>query len=236
MAIAYILPGSHYYRAMATDPALKRAYHYLDRKWHHNARDRLAAAIVIGAGLAVLAGMVWHPAYAPLVGWSSAALVYNGLTWFGIWRMNPFETKAHATEALPSTVGIHLLLVCAAFASLVGIALLIIQSPTSRTAVAVVTLLTIVASWLTIQTIYTLRYAREYYNYGGGIDFNSDENPQYSDFAYLGFTIGMSYAISDNDFNTKEFRKMALSHSLLAYLFGTVFVAALVNILASLGS
>lgn len=206
----------------------------LQRKWHHDARRRLIVAMIFGIATSIPVGAFWHPAYIPLVGWSVTALVYAALTWFGIWPMDSEQTAIYATREIPGSPTVHLLLQLAAFASLGGIGLLVFQSPTSPLAAAAVTLITVLSSWIVVQTIYTLRYARHYYSHGGGIDFHNDGNPQYSDFAYVATTVGMSYAISDTDVSTKEFRKIALGHALLAYIFGTVFVAALVNILAGL--
>jgi uncharacterized membrane protein len=80
-----------------------------------------------------------------------------------------------------------------------------------------------------------LRYARLYYTGpDGGIDFNEDGRPQYSDFAYLAFTIGMTFQASDTDLTTKEIRATALPHALLAYLFGAIIIATTINLLAGL--
>ncbi len=68
----------------------------------------------------------------------------------------------------------------------------------------------------------------------GGIDFNEDDKPCYADFAYLAFTIGMTYQVSDTDLTTKEIRHTALRHALLSYLFGTVIIAATINLAAGL--
>ena len=63
---------------------------------------------------------------------------------------------------------------------------------------------------------------------------NNDERPCFSDFAYLAFTIGMTYQVSDTDLTTKGFRRLALRHALLSYLFGTVIIAATINLVAGL--
>jgi uncharacterized membrane protein len=202
--------------------------------WHHDARQRLAAAVVFGLLVAAAIWIFWDAMYAPLIGWSAMALMYDALTWYGIWPMNPQQTAANARREIPQNRSIHILLLLAAFASLGGIGLLVFHSQNDL-ASAAVTLLTVIASWVTVQTIYTLRYARHYYEHDQKVlNFNNDDPPQYSDFAYVATTVGMSYAISDTNAATSDFRKMSLGHALLAYLFGTVFVAALVNILAGL--
>ncbi|MEO7556753.1 MAG: DUF1345 domain-containing protein, partial [Acidimicrobiales bacterium] len=67
-----------------------------------------------------------------------------------------------------------------------------------------------------------------------GIDFNDDAEPDYRDFAYLAFTIGMTYQVSDTDLKTKEIRRTALRHALLSYVFGTAIIAVMINVVAGL--
>ena len=91
----------------------------------------------------------------------------------------------------------------------------------------------VLTSWAAIHTVFALRYARLFFaDYAGGIDFHQAEAPRYSDFAYLAFAVGMSFAISDTDLASWRMRRHALRHALLAYLFGTVIIALIVNITA----
>ena len=86
-----------------------------------------------------------------------------------------------------------------------------------------------------VQTVFTLRYARLYYGgFAGGIDFNEDDPPDYRDFSYLAVTIGMTYQVSDTNLGAKAIRRTATRHALLSYLFGTVVVAVMINVVASL--
>jgi uncharacterized membrane protein len=66
------------------------------------------------------------------------------------------------------------------------------------------------------------------------VDFNQDDPPRYADFAYLAFTIGMTFQVSDTDLKTTEIRATALRHALLSYLFGSVILAATINLIAGL--
>jgi len=70
----------------------------------------------------------------------------------------------------------------------------------------------------------------------GFIDFNGDGAPRLSDFAYLAFTLGMTYQVSDTDLRTPEVRRLVLRHTLLSYVFGTVIVAATINLVVGLAA
>ena len=69
---------------------------------------------------------------------------------------------------------------------------------------------------------------------GGGISFNEDARPSYSDFAYLAFTIGMTFQVSDTDLQNNDIRRLALRHMLLSYLMGAVIVAVTINLVAGM--
>ncbi len=95
--------------------------------------------------------------------------------------------------------------------------------------------MSVVLSWATVHTVFTLRYTRSHYQEPeGGVDFNESDPPAYLDFAYLAFTIGMTFQVSDTDLTTKSIRRIALGHALMSYLFGAVIVALAINIVASL--
>ena len=66
------------------------------------------------------------------------------------------------------------------------------------------------------------------------MDFNEQDDPDYRDFMYLALTIGMTYQVSDTDLTTKIVRRTATRHALLSYLFGTVVVAMMINVVAGL--
>jgi uncharacterized membrane protein len=95
-----------------------------------------------------------------------------------------------------------------------------------------------VVSWLLVHTIFMLKYARMYYrgDSEGGVDFKHKVRPPYSDFAYLALTIGMTFQVSDTDLQSAQFRRLALRHALMSYLFGAVILAATINLVAGLAS
>jgi uncharacterized membrane protein len=97
--------------------------------------------------------------------------------------------------------------------------------------------LTVMLSWTVINTVYTLRYAdQDFRSRPGGIAFgeNGQEQPSYRDFAYVAFTIGMCYQVSDTTLRDPRIRRTALAHAILSYLFGVVIVAGSVNLISGL--
>jgi uncharacterized membrane protein len=83
--------------------------------------------------------------------------------------------------------------------------------------------------------LYALRYAAMYYSDPeGGVDFNSKEQPRFSDFLYMAFTLGMTYQVADTDLTTSAFRKATLGHAVLSFIFGTTIIATTINFIASL--
>jgi uncharacterized membrane protein len=89
-------------------------------------------------------------------------------------------------------------------------------------------------SWASIHTVYTLRYARLFYgNDAEGVDFNEDDPPAYLDFAYVALTVGMTFQVSDTNLQTKAMRRTALRHALISWLFGAVLIGLTINALAT---
>jgi uncharacterized membrane protein len=124
----------------------------------------------------------------------------------------------------------------ASLASLAAIASLLIEARASeKIFIAVLAVVSVALSWGLVHTLFTLRYASLYYEGpDGGVDFNQDEPPDYGDFAYLAFTLGMTFQVSDTTLHTHAIRMAALRHALLSYLFGTIILATLINLVAGL--
>ena len=192
--------------------------------------------------VAVVVGAVLGPWQAlAMIGWDVAALTWAGWVWLTVGRLGPEATAEMATAQDPSRTAADLSLIIASVVSLVAVAVGIVKS-TDVKGVEQVVLLTsatvsIVSSWLVVQTVYALRYAKIYYTgRDGGANFHTETLPRFSDFAYLAFTIGMTFQVSDTELNTAEFRRQVLRHSLLSYLFGTGILATTINLVASLSS
>jgi uncharacterized membrane protein len=200
-------------------------------------RCLVAAALGIAAGLIATMWVSWQAAI--LVGWDAAAVCYLVWTWVKIGRLDPSETKRHANiedrsrpiaEAIVLTAGVALL-------AAVGLVLLLAGQSHGGTKAYLITIgvVSVALSWATVHTVFMLRYTRTHYQSpGGAVDFNEKDPPAYLDFAYLAFTIGMTFQVSDTNLMTKPIRRIALSHALMSYLFGAVIVALMINVVASL--
>ncbi|MGB8003045.1 MAG: DUF1345 domain-containing protein, partial [Gaiellaceae bacterium] len=91
----------------------------------------------------------------------------------------------------------------------------------------------VMLAWAAIHTMFTLRYAHLYYTPPvGGIDFES--KPDFRDAAYMSFTVGMTYQVSDTDISRKEIRRAVTRHALLSFVFGTTIIAVTINVVANL--
>ena len=205
----------------------------------HRSGTRLIVMVAVGMVVAMFAGSIGSRSYAPVVGWASASFVYTVWVWLVIGRLDSGDTATHAVREDPSRGASDLLVVAASLASLGAVGLALIegrQSSDARSAaMAGLAVASVVLSWLLVHTLFTLRYASLYYRDGmGGIDFNQEEMPQYTDFAYLAFSVGMTFQVSDTDLQNHAIRSAVLRHSLLSYLFGTVIVATTINLVIGL--
>lgn len=204
-----------------------------------SARRKVLACVAAGIAVGALMGVLVDADLAPLFGWSAAAVTYIAWTWAAVGRLDAEQTAAHAVREDPSRGTTEVLILGASVASLgaVGLALVKAASAHGVTKGLLVGLgvASVVLAWGLVHTVFTLRYAKLYYSGpDGGIDFNQDEAPRYVDFAYLAFTIGMTFQVSDTDLQTSDIRGTALRHALLSYLLGAVIIAMTINLVAGL--
>jgi uncharacterized membrane protein len=204
-----------------------------------SAAKRLVVAFVVGLVAAAVCILLGQTKYAVLVTWDVMLVVYGIWVWVTVLGMSALETKSHAVRENPGRALADVLLVSASVASLIAVVVMLTQASSSSGAQKAIQisigLISIVLSWGIVHTTYMLKYARLFYGQPeGGVNFNEDSSPRYTDFAYLAFTLGMTFQVSDTDLRTKEIRATALKHALLSYLFGTVIIATTINTLASL--
>jgi uncharacterized membrane protein len=172
-----------------------------------------------------------------LLAWDTAAAVLCAWVWIAVHGADAATTQRIATREDNSRSAADVVLIAASIASLLGVGLALLQasdeSGAARALTTAITVITVALSWLAVQTVFTLRYAHLYY-LEGGIDFHDEQGPDYGDFAYVAFTLGMTYQVSDTDLTSKKIRTTALRHAVLSYVFGIAVIAITINVVAGL--
>ena len=205
-----------------------------------SAVERLLRVSAVGVVVGTIAAFLAPWQLAALAGWDAAAAVFVAWIWTSVVRFTPEQTRIFATREDNGRVATSILLVSASVASLVGTGFDLLKAEQAHTfgrvALTVIGMLTVALSWAVVHTVFALRYAHEYYSPPvGGIDFKTDkELPDYLDFGYVAFTVGMTFQVSDTDIQARTTRRTVLRQALLAYLFGAVILAVVVNVIASL--
>lgn len=200
------------------------------------------AAVAILSGLVAGAALAWLVPWqaAVLMGWSVAAGVYVVWVLTSIAGKDTEATARIATREDGSRTAADLMLLGAAIGSLGAVLLSLVKASAehggAKALMTVAAVASVIASWAVVHLTFTLRYARLFFtNPQGGIDFHDDhKDASYVDFAYMAFTIGMTYQVSDTDLTNRQIRSAALRHALLSYLFGTVIIAMTINVIAGL--
>jgi uncharacterized membrane protein len=200
---------------------------------------RVAVAMALGAIVGVGTSFLTLWQSAALIGWDVAAAVFLLWVWFPLSRMTAHQVRDHASREDPNVALADLVVLgaCVAFLAAVGVALVKASSAHGGTKAFLIgiAMLSVALSWGQVHTVFTLRYARLYYSLPvGGIDFNQDDSPEYADFAYLAFTVGMTFQVSDTDLTSKTIRRVVLRQMLLSYLFGAVILGLAINVVGSI--
>ncbi|MEU6077117.1 DUF1345 domain-containing protein [Micromonospora sp. NPDC047074] len=207
---------------------------------HTPAAVQLTVMGLVGLLAGGLTVVVATPVLAPLVGWDAAALSWLVLVWHKVWPMDARNTARLAVYEDPNRAARDVLLLAACLVSLLAVGVVVahahgVRSTPTGNVYGALGVLSVLLSWLVVHTVFTARYARIYYTGpDGGVNFNQPEPPRYSDFAYLAFTVGTTFQVSDTNLTSNEMRRTALRHSMLSYLFGAFIIAVTVNLLAGL--
>ena len=217
---------------------------------HESRTAGLHLAVAAGAGALVWflltvfvpRGLPWEGR--ALLGWAVFCAVHLSRLWIIMLRADGERTRRIATREDDTRAVAAFLTTLTALVSLVGVGFALHEAGPKEgldkigmTALAV---LTVVLSWLLVHTQYTLHYAHRYYDDGArGVNFLEGEDgllqdPDYRDFAYLSFTIGMTFQVSDTNLTSRAMRRLLLGHAVLSYVFVTVIIAVTINAVAGL--
>ena len=217
-------------------------------------RWRLALAAIVGGTAALLAPVLLGPLARVVVGWVGFAATDLTLILLGMWQADTDDIRrTAASEDLPRTQA-FVLVVGAAMASLGAVVGLMGSikgiSKDLRVVHVVLSVAAVVLAWTLVHLVFTLRYAHTYYDADedtgqdtGGLVFPDDQaagdkgprlTPNYLDFAYFSFIIGMTAQTADIGIGNRELRRVSLLHSLIAFVFNTVIVALTIGTLGGM--
>jgi uncharacterized membrane protein len=206
-------------------------------------RDTVAARILVATVLGVVVGLTvgntvgWRFA---LAGWVAGAGMYVVWTRLLLGGMDADQTCSYATREDPTRWVADVVIVSASIASLGGVGYVVVAGSGSGPETlqsAILGILAVGASWFSVHTLFTVHYARLYYSdEPGGINFHDPEPPCFRDFAYVAYTVGMTYQVSDTEIGLRSIRATVLRHAMLSYLLGAVVLAVTINLIAGLGS
>lgn len=201
------------------------------------------AIVVIVANLAFLAlPDSIHMSIRLLSVWDLSALIYLVLAWTALAQADAESTRAKIQRQDQSGLVIFLLVVAAACASIIAIGFVAHGpkdlSPWLKAWHLSLSLMALILSWLLIQSLFAFHYAHRYYGLSdsgqqpGGLSFPGDQPPDYMDFAYYSFVVGMTSQVSDVQVLSREMRRITLAHGVLSFIFNIAIVALSINIIA----
>ena len=200
---------------------------------------RILVATVLGVAVALTVGNTIGWRFA-LTGWVAGAGVYVVWTRLLLGGMDADQTCRYATREDPTRWVADVVIVSASIASLGGVGYVVVAGSGSGPETlqsAVLGILAVGASWFSVHTLFTVHYARLYYSdEPGGINFHDPEPPCFRDFAYVAYTVGMTFQVSDTEIGLRSIRATVLRHAMLSYLLGAVVLAVTINLIAGLGS
>ncbi|MFE1591888.1 DUF1345 domain-containing protein [Nocardia sp. NPDC058705] len=203
-----------------------------------SAVTRLVGSVVLGIVVGVIVGLAHELPLGILSGIASSATVFVITGWLVLWPMSSEETKKVARREDFQPFIEELSVVASALAGLVGIVVVLVLRHSNATNIAAaIALGGVFMAWASVHLMYAARYAYVYYQApGGGIDFNISEPPDYRDFFYFSYNLGMTYQVSDTNVSNETIRAIVLRHCLLSYIFGTVILATTINLVAGLAT
>lgn len=214
-------------------------------------RSRLSR-VVISLSVATIVWLSLRHSHTFAITFMSSWIAFAATTLLIIWStilvLHPKEIASVASEEDNTRFLIFIFVTGAAFISLFAIVLLLQSAPTAKGISHHIFLsaISVFCSWTLIHTVFTLHYAHLYYTFPsrkhldagekphGGLDFPGTEHPDFLDFVYFSFVLGMAFQTADVTITGRRIRRIALLHSFIAFVYNTIIVALSINIVSGL--
>ena len=216
----------------------------LSHRWR--VRSRLMLSILVALAVSVLLPSHFSLSTRILCIWNAGMISFLAATWSLMIRAKPKTMRYNAQSQDEGRLVILSLITSAACASTLAIAFILKEAKGKEISIVIphviLAVVTIIGSWLLVHTIFAMHYAHEYYQdhqtqsdcKAGGLNFPEDIEPDYWDFLYYSFVIGMTSQVSDVEITSRSLRRLSLLHSVLSFFFNTAIVAMSINIIAGL--
>jgi uncharacterized membrane protein len=212
-----------------------------------DARHRLLLGLIAGVLIFLTSRGYLRFASAAIAGWNAFAVVILALDWLTILTTPLRKIRELAQQQDLSRFLIFLFVVVTACAALFAVGFLVSVKKSQTGAQffihLLLTLSTVIFSWMLVHTVFGLRYAHAFYGdsdqpgvhqHAGGLIFPGDRPPDYFDFAYFSFVVGMTCQVSDVQITSRRMRRVTLIHSILSFGFNTIILALLINTVSGL--
>ena len=222
----------------------KRFFYKLDANY------RLTIAIIVGIIVYFSCDKSFTIPELALSSWIGCALTVIILDWIIILTSHPMEVKKIAKLQDSSRRMLFIFIITASIVSLVAIIFLLKSvkglSEAAKNGHIALAITAVAVSWWLVHTVFTLKYAHMYYDTstdngkplkGGGLDFPGNlKDPDYMDFVYFGFVVGMTFQVSDVVITDRRIRRTCLIHAIISFVFNTTIVALSINVISGLVS
>jgi uncharacterized membrane protein len=206
-----------------------------------HARPKLIISMLFGVAVMLILPSDWRPVTRVLLGWDAGVVLYICIVSWIIARLESRaemdHIRAQAAKEDEGRVAVLVLTVTATLASLAAIVVLLGQGQgKSSPPHLIFASATILLSWAFVHLIFATHYAHEFYREGptaSGLKFPGGEKPDYLDFVYFSFVIGMTFQVSDVQVTSRSIRQTVLAHAIVSFLFNVALLAIMINIAAS---
>lgn len=213
------------------------------KKWSVHARSLFSLLFAVLVDTVLPSGLHW--AIHVLFIWDAGMICFLGLTWWAMVQATPATMRRLAQQEDAGRVFILGLITAVACISILAIGFMLHDKESTGKVLVLhvgLSILTIVGSWMLVHTIFALHYAHAYYqkhktlqeSKAGGLDFPNESEPDYWDFLYFSFVIGMTSQVSDVEATSRSMRRLTLGHGVLSFFFNTTILAMSINIIAGL--
>ncbi len=177
-----------------------------------------------------------------MVGWIVFSIVFLTMSWIVLFKRSIGEIREIASGEDGNRYFVSAMVLISSFAGMVTVLILMLSRDSQQAFFLPVAIAGMLLSWIMVHTVFTFHYAHKYYDspaekgsaIKGGLQFPDEPQPDYIDFAYFSFVIGCTFQVSDVSITSRNIRRLALLHGLLAFVLNTFVVALTINIIAGL--